>query len=567
MDRMDVMIFVYLALFILACQKPQINKSSPGGFIKRGIVGLFVGGFILYFFMPALIFRVIAIDLAPVFIVNAVVSLTLSKAWDDIRRRKSHKNDGEVSNGGKQAKESPWPAVAMLVVGGLIFIGIPLLSAASGVVFASDLGHLASVQNYTGNATDLISIDHIRVVPKETAIWKASKTVGSLGYKIDALDPNIQKVNGSLQWLTPYEYTGGWMAWDYREQGTEGYVVTSAEQAYGDSVPVMGLHLRYIPTATMNYNLQRVIYFNYPSYVQEQSVFQLDDKNDPIYVTMMTRPAFMGLIGMIPQGVVITDPQTGAMTFYGMDKVPSYVERTIDESVTEQYLSWWGEYVHGYWNTYGPFGRLDIVRPTGGIEDQATGTSGELQVVEGQNPDVYLVSGTDKHLYWFSAISSPSNAKSMVGYILVDAKAWPMKATFYHANGYYNDISAAGNIQQDGTVSNTMGYHTAQPIMYHLSGQAVWIASVLSSQNEIKKVGLVDARSGQTFVGDTKEDAIAKFRVGMGMGSASATGPINYNATAVQKKILAAIDYNNLTNDELTQVATQALDTRKARQN
>ena len=73
--------------------------------------------------------------------------------------------------------------------------------------YAKELHRIPGVTTEQG-VVDMISIDHIRVVPYGTALWKADKKVGELGYKLEVQEPHIQYREGELKWLAPLEYNG-----------------------------------------------------------------------------------------------------------------------------------------------------------------------------------------------------------------------------------------------------------------------------------------------------------------------------------------------------------------------
>jgi hypothetical protein len=231
-----------------------------------------------------------------------------------------------------------------VIIAALIVIGFTVAPALS----AGQLYSLPNVATHQESNTSLVSSDHIREVSEETAVWRADKVVGDLGYKVGVGNMNIQSVKGSLVWLAPLDYNGFWKSWSYRDQGTGGYVIVQAEEAKAPAILVDNISLRYTDNAFLWYNLQRDIYMDYPGYYIGEHTFQLDDKGNPTWVTMISNPAVFGVYGDVPKGVVITSPLDGGNTFYSMNEVPSWVERVMDEKVTENYLQYWGEYKHGF---------------------------------------------------------------------------------------------------------------------------------------------------------------------------------------------------------------------------
>lgn len=406
------------------------------------------------------------------------------------------------------ADNDNWSAITAGISGTMVIIFF-CIAMFAGPFYASDLYKIPQVTISSDNTTDKISVEHIRTVPKETAEWKADKKVGELGYKVETTEAHIQFRSGELVWLVPLEYGGLWKAYKYSNEGTEGYIRVSAEKPYQEAERITGFQLKYLSSAVFGEYLRRHIYFAYPNYYQKESVFQLDDKGNPIWVTMLTRPT-IGYTGEKPVGVLITNAQTGDINFYELQNVPPYIQRIMDESLTETYLSWWGAYIYGWWNS--EFSQKDVKRPTGGVEAYIPRTSrgtGEIKIDEG-DPDVYLIYGNDKKLYWFTSITTAGKDLSMLGYTLTDIRTG--KIIFYKTEGYFNDIGAAKNVQQHAEVSKVMGFRVSQPIMYMLEGQETWIIPVLASTNEIREFGIVHAKTGATFVKEKLEDALVEYK-------------------------------------------------------
>ena len=437
-------------------------------------------------------------------------------------------------------------AVIIGIMGGAVFL-------VGNMMFAEDLNkipHVTEIQNgsakeiyiltpgsgtlqsKTGIGTigeEIVSTNHIRTVPKEAAEWKSSKSVGDFGYKFEARDAHVQFRGGEIKWLVPLEYETDYKAWVYGGGGIDGYISVSAENAQKAPEKVLGFKMKYVPSGVFKYNLNRLIYLKYPDYYRKENVFQLNDAGTPIYVTMLTRPT-KGYTGEIPEGIVVTNTETGTMVLYDMENIPSYINRVMDESLTENYLAWWGIYIHGFWNTV--FSQKEMRKPTGGLTTTAH-EGGELEIRESSTPDVYLVYGTDNRLYWFATITTVGEGMSMVGYTLTDILSG--NSSYYKTEGYYNDISAAKNVQQHADVSKVMGYRVSQPIMYVLFDEETWIIPVLASTNEVKAFGIVHAKSGTTFVRDRLADALTDYR-GWLTGAISApesTQTVNADVVAI----------------------------------
>lgn len=478
-------IFGAWLLLTLAWFKPTLPKKEDeikswvGSQAVSLIIGALVSTFIIYFIMPPTMWIVMVPVIFCMLILNNALRGMFNMNYSGL----------------------------LISLSAVVILTAFLVAAFAGPWNAEDLHRIPKVAEApSGTVPDMISTGHIRTVPKETAEWKADKKIGEYGYKFEIQEAHIQFRDGELKWLVPFEYGGLWKAYTYGDEGTNAYIKVSAEKPYSEAERVLGFSMKYIPSGVFGYNLERHIYFSYPAFYQKESVFQLDDKGKPIYVTMLTRPT-IAYTGEVPAGIVITDTQTGDMNFYDMDSIPGYIQRTMDESLTENYLSWWGAYVHGFWNTQ--FSQKDYKKPTGGLSLSRT-ESGEIRVDQGLNPDVFLISGKDGKLYWFTSMTTSGNELSMVGYTLTDV--FTGSTVFYKTEGYFNDIGAAKNVQQHAEVSKVMGFRVSQPIMYIIEGNETWVIPVLASTNEIRAFGVVHGKTGTTFVKEKLEDALAEYK-------------------------------------------------------
>ena len=456
------------------------SNGKTGAFIPAGLVGLIISSASLYFMMP---------PLTPVGIIGLLALSSLVGGGLGWRLNRASVISGMGVTLG-------------VIIAALIVIGFTVAPALS----AGQLYSLPNVATHQESNTSLVSSDHIREVSEETAVWRADKVVGDLGYKVGVGNMNIQSVKGSLVWLAPLDYNGFWKSWSYRDQGTGGYVIVQAEEAKAPAILVDNISLRYTDNAFLWYNLQRDIYMDYPGYYIGEHTFQLDDKGNPTWVTMISNPAVFGVYGDVPKGVVITSPLDGGNTFYSMNEVPSWVERVMDEKVTENYLQYWGEYKHGFWNTI--FGQEDYLVPTGGLQTDVGSESGSVTISQSEIPDVYLVRGTDGRLYWFGSFTTIGKDSSMVGYMLTDLRTGDF--TFYPTPPIYNDIGAAKNVQQNPEVARVMGATVTQPIMYMINGEEVWIMPVITQSGENIMMGVVRARTGETFVSPDLTTALSE---------------------------------------------------------
>ena len=377
-------------------------------------------------------------------------------------------------------------AIVMIMITGFFWVAlITLLS----VITASQLAAAPAVTTFSG-PSDIINSSHIRLVSYETAQWRSDKVIGSLGYKSEIGDPDIQMLNGTLVWITPLDFAGEIKAWSYSDEGTGGYVIVNAEDPKAEAQMIPLPHMIYTRDALFGNNANRRVWDEHPEWMQMETTFQLDDTYQPRYIIQLAEPLLFGCIGERPVGIATVSPVSGDVRFYRLGEEPAWVQRVWSETTTEEWIGWWGRYQLGWLNSV--LGERDV------------------KILSGN--DVFLVNGNDGNLYWFGTVSNPGKDSSMVGYMLTDVKSG--KFTFHETPGYYNDYGAQQNVHQNPEVAKAPELQVVQPIMYVIDGQEIWIIPVITPSGEQTLVGLVEARTGATFIGPTLENVLIQWRGG-----------------------------------------------------
>lgn len=399
-----------------------------------------------------------------------------------------------------------------------VVLGVVLLFLIGGttVLSAMTATRLAAAPDVTvvSGPSEIISSSHIRLVSYETALWRSDKVIGSLGYKSEIAEPDIQTLNGTLVWITPLDYAGFLIkAWSYADEGTGGYVIVNAEDPKAEAQMIPVDHMIYSRRALFGNEVNRRVWEQHPEFLQMETSFQLDDKMQPKYVVQLAEPMLYGCIGERPVGVATIDPVSGSVDFYRLNEQPVWIQRVWSETTTEEWIGWWGRYQLGWWNS---------------ILEQR-----DVKILSGiDEPDVFLVNGNDGNLYWFGTVSNPGTDTSMVGYMLTDVRTG--KFTFHETPGYYNDQGAAQNVQQHPEVAKAPELRVVQPIMYVIDGQEVWIIPVITPSGEQTLVGLVEARSGTTFIGQSLQDVLGQWR---GTAGITESGPGTVSGITLKEKI------------------------------
>ena len=464
----------------LVCCLVWIDPVKPRWALSSGI-GLGVG-----FALNTLVFYLALPSLVPMGIAGAVAT-NLFMNW--LLRWIV----AEMDNWESKKKLRIFAAIATM-----LFVGVLGAWLLGDTVPASQLHELPDVK--IGNDA-MLNTTHIPVISSDNAKRLANNNLGNYGDLFGAYDPNWFYGNGQLQWLIRLDYSGDYKAWKFGDNGTPGYIMISAENATPTVNIVGGMHLRYTPYATWGYNLQRHVYAEYPAYFASDPMFQLDNTGKPVYITALSLPTIWGTSGNKPVGIVITDPENGKNMLYDATDIPAWVQRTFDPNLPIAYLSWWGNYVHGWWNQY--FAQRDIKTQTHSICYE-TEKTGEITIsgTIGEH-ELGILADNNGRLYYTATMTNPNmNSYSMTDYMVVDAKTLPIKITRLPRDGLISDIGAAQNIQQMDGISHVAGYKINRPYLYSISGRDMWLAAYISSYKEVMGIGGIRTNGGKAAIGN-----------------------------------------------------------------
>ena len=146
------------------------------------------------------------------------------------------------------------------------------------ILFAMTATQLAAVPEVTvvHSPSEIINSSHIRLVSYETAQWRRDKVIGSLGYKSQIAEPDIQTLNGTLVWITPLDYAGFFIkAMSYADEGTGGYIIVNAEDPKAETQRVSVSRMIYTRGALFGNKVTRRVWEQHPEFLQMETSFQV----------------------------------------------------------------------------------------------------------------------------------------------------------------------------------------------------------------------------------------------------------------------------------------------------
>jgi hypothetical protein len=354
---------------------------------------------------------------------------------------------------------------------------------------------LGSVENRVWEKDETpIDLNHIRIISREQAEWLGNKVIGeapgSLGSRYKFGEYTIQRVRGELCWVAPLEFHGiiKWLNFGH----SVGFVIVSAEDRTRQPRLITNKKMLYMPSAFFGKNLTRYLYTNgYARKGLTEYTFELDDDLNPYWVITAFKPSIT-YFGPKVEGVVILNPETGKSQYYAVNDVPEWVDRVYPEEFVEDYLSWNGRYVQGWWNSWLGEENVELPSPYGHVKN-----------------DVFLVwSSQDQQPYWFSGLTSAASTdQSLTGLVMVNSRTG--QARRYRATG----PNERGVLQAvNNAISNYEGWRGTQPILYNINGEKTWVVPVVGGNNILQRIALVRLSNGMVSLGTDINDAMRNYR-------------------------------------------------------
>lgn len=376
-----------------------------------------------------------------------------------------------------------------VTLAGVLATSILVIFLLLGLITTSEIFNSADYRAVLGNIKEAnftqdispVNPSQIRIVDADMARKLGEKKLGEdpgLGSRVEIGVFEIQKIKDQLYWVAPLEHNGYFVWFNHSSVGTPGYIQVSATNP--DDIKMVQIvnekkiSIKYQPGAYFTQDLSRHIYLNgYMTKGFTDMTFEVDDDGKPFWVVTLYDHK-VGFSGADVTGILTVDPETGEINEYSMDKIPNWIDRVQPESFIYTQVNYWGEYIHGYWNTV--FSKQDILKSSS-IPD------------ESGNHTLRLIYGDNGKSYWYSGLTSTGADRSTVGFLLVDSRT---KEVFrYNVSGATEsgaESSAEGAVQ-------AAGYNATSFIPYNLSGYVSYIGPLKDAGGLIKGVAIVNMQN------------------------------------------------------------------------
>lgn len=288
----------------------------------------------------------------------------------------------------------------------------------------------------------------------------------------------IQKINGEYVYVAPVEFSDVFK-W-FKGDKTPGYFVLSATDSSANPKFVKK-EMKYVPSAFLNDNVQRYMRLHNPLKIFNGDVqLEIDEDGTPYYIR--TYGKFISARnGFDPQGIVMLNAQNGEMKSYKIKDVPKFIDGAISPEAVSLQNSYFGNYVHGYWNTI--FGKKDIKLPSD----------------EGVEANVSPVFDENGVMFYFTDFTSPKEGvDSMLGYSLTNARTG--EATYYTGNQEESYMDSEGALQVVEKKFVEKKWAGSMPLLYNFYGETSWLVPVLDSNGFLQNYYIVSAANPEIAV-------------------------------------------------------------------
>ena len=371
----------------------------------------------------------------------------------------------------------------LIIVGALAIIA-PFLITVFTTWFDSNAKALAAIPNVHQMAPSQVlprtDPNNIVLVSQSVASYKGQQVIGSTGQNLGSayqLNPDsytLQSIRHHLYYVAPLAYNNVFV--NLSNPHTPGFVVVDAEnpqavpQLYTDNTNP-GSSIAYLPGALLNQDLLRHVYLSGYTYGRLlDPTLELDDNFHPYWTISLMQP-IRGYVGDSLAQVLIVNANTGAITAYSPQNVPSWVDRVMPADTVTQYLTWYGLYHNAPW--FNP----------SGLGQQKPASQPEL-----------LYNNADQPVWLIPMTSSSANDNSSTGVFLFDTHR--NKADFYSLQG----LGIGNNVTTtfSSTRANIRNYNVASVQLYQIDNTPTWVAIYVQSTDSgdiFQAVGMVDARN------------------------------------------------------------------------
>ena len=399
----------------------------------------------------------------------------------------------------------------------VLIAAIALGSISSWVVLrAGAYSKLLTIE--TGDFTadiEEISYDQIPMLDADSAARLGSRKLGELSDMVSQFEilPSYNQINyqGRPVRVTSLAY-GDLIKWfTNRSAGLPAYIVIDMVTQEAEVVRLED-GMKYTTAEHFGRNLYRHLRFNYPTYMFDEPVFEIDESGTPYWVCSRLVKTIGLFGGTDVQGAVLVNAITGESQYY--EEVPSWVDRVYSSDIIMEQYDYYGQYHNGFLNSM--FGQRDVTLTTDGWN--------------------YIA--IDDDVYMYSGVTSVTSDQSNIGFILSNQRT---KETHFYPVAGATETSAMESAQSQ---VQQMRYTATFPLLLNIADQPTYFMALKGDDGLVKMYAMVNVEQYQIVeTGQTLAACESNYRQALAHSGIIAAGEatVSGGETRTQDGVIAEI--------------------------
>lgn len=367
-----------------------------------------------------------------------------------------------------------------------------------------------------------IEDDDIVVVDMKTAQKLGDRILGTVKnaawYEVDS-EYNLVTINDQLYRISSLKYGDIFKYQKAKNIGIPGFILVDAKTQKAEYIEFKEA-MKYAPSACFEYDLERNLRNQYPTYIFSKSFFEVDDDYNPYWITGATDEAQVGLRGgLLVTKILVTNAVTGDIIEYKVEDLPEWIDHAFSVNYLMNIIQWHYSYKHGFFN----LSKTDIYRTSYYYRnDSCKKDDNEYTDFEGYNSIV----GSDGHIWFYTGLTPDNNAESNVGFLLMSPRTGEIK--YYDI---YGSEESSAQLAAEGLVSN-LQYSASFPTLKNVDGIETYFMTLKDKAGIVKRYSFCNFKQYIIVVqAETFEQALHDYKVAMGLISD------NYESESVAEEV------------------------------
>ncbi len=451
--------------------KPDYIQKQPVVFPEKWqfkilinvLITFVISAIVYYFSLPAL--NIHSLDLY--FFLGLVVAIYSFVAWI---------NSSAKNPSGDKTFFERQLASGVTIIG--VLVGVVAIGAiASLALFRADSYSKLINVNSGKFETDIEEVDFssVPMIDLDSTKMLGDRKIGELEdmisqFSVDNYYTQINYKNKPVR-VTPLKYSDIIKWFINKNEGLPAYLIIDM---VSQEVEVVRLKegMKYSTCEYFNRYLIRHLRFNYPTYMFDEPVFEIDENGEPYWVCPRVEKKIGLFGGKDIIGAVLVHAVTGECTYYSVEdtntkKELQWIDRVYSSDLLVEQYDYYGQYQKGFWNSI-------------------IGQRGVKVTTEGYN---YLALDDDVYLY--TGVTSVTDDQSIVGFVLINQRT--KEANYYSIAGA-KEISAADSAQG---VVQQYNYKATFPLLLNISGEPTYFMALKDKSNLVKQYAMVNVEQYQ----------------------------------------------------------------------